>query len=96
MLAERAASWPREWMAEGYQKGREEGREVGREEGREEGRTSGLLEGQRMALAELAEEKFGPLDPRHADLIAGASQDQLRQWLKIILTARTPAELFRT
>ncbi len=92
MLAERAASWPREWMAEGYQKGREEGREAGREEGR----TSGLLEGQRMALAELAEEKFGPLDPRHTDLIAGASQDQLRQWFKIILTARTPAELFRT
>ncbi len=75
MLAERAASWPREWMAEGYQKG--------------------CLEGQRIALADLAREKFGSLEPRHADLIAEASQDQLRRWLKSILTATTPAEVFR-
>ncbi len=86
MLAERAATWPRQWMAEGFQKGHEEGRE--------EGRTSGLLEGQRMALAELAEEKFSLLEPRYADLIAEASQDQLRRWFKAILTAGTPAELF--
>ncbi len=80
MLAERAASWPREWMAEGYEKGR----------------SSGLLEGRRKTLVELAEEKFGSLEPRHADLIAQASQDQLRQWLKSILTASTADELFRS
>ncbi len=83
MLAERAATWPQQWMAEGYQKGREEGR------------NSGLLEGQRVALAEQVETKFGSLEPRHADLIAKASRDQLRQWFRDILTAGTPAELFQ-
>jgi len=88
MLAERAATWPRKWMAEGYRKGREKGRQ--------EGRTSGRLEGQRMALAELAAKKFGALEPRFADSIATASEDQLRQWLEGILVATTPGELFRT
>ncbi len=79
MLEERAATWPRQWMAEGYQRGH----------------TSGLLEGQRMTLVEQAKEKYGSLEAHHAGLIAKASESQLRQWLKNILTARTPADLFR-
>ncbi len=87
MLAERAATWPKQWMAEGFEKGRSSGLS--------EGRSSGLLEGQRLALAELIEEKFGALETRFADLIAEASGDQLKRWLKRILTAGTPDELFR-
>ena len=87
MLAERAATWPKQWEAEGYQKGRKQGRK--------EGRTSGLLEGQRMALTELAKEKFGDLEARFVRLIEEASEDQLRQWLKNILKATAPEELFR-
>ncbi len=75
MLAERAATWPKQWMAEGYEKGH--------------------LEGQRMALAALVETKFGDLEPRHQDLIEKASQDQLGQWFKKILSAATPGDLFR-
>ncbi len=80
MLAERAATWPNQWMAEGY----------------EEGRSSGLLEGQRLALATQVEERFGALEPRYAGLVAKASKNQLQQWLKDILTAATPGELFRS
>ncbi len=87
MLAERVASWPKQWMAEGYEKGRAEGRQ--------EGQSSGLVEGQRVALAAQAEAKFGALESRFADLIAKASEAQLHQWLKDILTATTPGDLFR-
>ena len=55
----------------------------------------GYKEGQRMALKEQAEEKFGALEPRYADLIEKASENHLRQWLKDILTAATPGDLFR-
>ncbi len=79
MLQERAATWPKEWMAQGYKKGREEGRE----------------EGRRVALTELAEEKFGAMEPRHKMLIANASEDQLRRWFKRILTAGSPDDVFR-
>ena len=88
MLAERAAEWPRQWMAEGFEKGRKKGRR--------EGRSSGLLDGQRLALAELVEEKFGALDPRYAALIAKASEDRLRLWLKQILRATKPDDLFQS
>ena len=43
---------------------------------------------------ELVEEKFGSVDARYAHLIAGASEDQLRRWLKGILNANAPADLF--
>ncbi len=95
MLAERAATWPKQWMAEGYRKGQKKGREEGRKKGREEGRISGLLEGQRMALGEQANRKFGALEPRHTESIAQASADQLRRWLENILTAASADELFR-
>ncbi len=88
MLAERAATWPKQWMAEGFEKGRKKGRE--------EGRSSGLLEGQRMALAAQAEAKFGALEARYADSIAEATEDQVRRWLAGILTADTPRDLFRS
>ncbi len=76
MLAERAATWPRQWMAEGYQKGH----------------GSGL----RDALTELMEEKFGSLEKRYTRRIEEASADQLKGWLKGILTAPDAEELFRT
>ncbi len=79
MLAERAATWPKQWMDKGFEKGR----------------TSGVLEGQRLALAALAKEKFGGLEARFMGLISEASGDQLRNWLKKILTATTPDDLFR-
>ena len=84
MLAERAATWPKQWKAEGYQKGREEGR------------ISGWLDGQRTALAQQAAKKFGDLEPRYVDSIAKASEAQLRMWFERILTAGTPDDLFRT
>ena len=68
----------------------------GRKQGRKEGRTPGLLEGQRMALAEQAKEKLGDLEARFVRLIEEASRDQLRQWLKNILKATAPEELFRS
>ena len=82
MLAERAATWPQQWMAEGY------------EQGRREGRQSGLVEGQRLALADQVAERFGSLEPRFETLINQASGDQLREWLKAILSAASPDELF--
>ena len=80
MLEERAATWPRKWMAEGYRKGRH----------------SGLLDGQRVALIELVEERFDSVEPRYRQLIAEASEPQLKQWLKNVLTATNLDEIFRT
>ncbi len=71
MLAERAATWPKQWMAEG--------------------RESGLRE----ALRDLIEEKFGSLDSRYAQQIADASKDQLKRWLKRILSAGAAEDLFK-
>ena len=79
MLAERAATWPKQWMAEGYEKGRE----------------SGLLEGQRIAMIELVKERFGSLRSQDEERIQRATADQLRQWLKRVLTASSTDELFR-
>ncbi len=59
-----------------------------------EGYEKGRMEGQRMALKEQAEEKFGALEPYQEDLIEKASGDQLRQWFKDILTATTSDDLF--
>jgi len=83
MLAERAATWPRQWMAEGYEKGL----------------AKGLAKGEaalREALVELADEKFGSLDSRYAKLISEASEAQLKSWLKRMLSAGTPGDLFET
>ena len=79
MLAERAATWPQQWMAEGY----------------DSGRKSGRLEGQRVALAALIEEKFGAPEPRFEKLIAEASEDQLLRWLKAIVKTTTLDEVFQ-
>ncbi len=54
------------------------------------------LEGQRLALTKLAEEKFGTLESRYTDAIARASEEQLRQWLKDILTAAAAGDLFQS
>ena len=88
MLEERAATWPKQWMAQGFQKGRKEGHK--------EGRKSGVLEGQRMALSDQFEERFGSLKPRQKKLIAEASREQLSGWLKAILSADTVDDLFRS
>ncbi len=86
MLAERAARWPKQWMAEGYEKGLKEGRQ--------EGRQAALLEGQRLALSEQVGERFGPLEPRYEGMIAAASEAQLKQWRKDILSATDLSDLF--
>ena len=83
MLEERTATWPRKWMAEGYQKGHAEGRQ------------SALLDGQRLALSVLVEKRFGTLEPRYGRMIAGASEAELENWLKNILTATTLDDLFQ-
>ena len=107
MLAERAAEWPKEWMAAGYEKGILEGREKGILEGREkgilegrekgilEGRVKGILEGKRTTLIELAEQRFGALKAGHKKRIAKATEDQLKRWLKAVLTASTVEDVFR-
>ena len=82
MLEERAATWPRKWMAEGY------------ERGEAAGLAKGEAKGLREALTALADEKFRSLDTRYASLIAEASEAQLKSWLKRILNAGTPADLF--
>ena len=79
MLAERAATWPEQWMAEGYEKGRKEG----------------VLEGQRIALTRLVEERFGPMEPRNERRIAEAPMTQLECWLEKVLSADTIDELFQ-
>ena len=86
MLEERAATWPRQWMAEGFKKGQAKGRA--------EGHAAGHESGLREALAEQAHEKFGSLDSRHARMIAEAPEAQLKRWLKRILSAGTPEDLF--
>ena len=96
MLEERAATWPRQWMAEGYEKGQAAGLVKGRVEGLALGHAEGHESGLREALAESADQKFGSLDPRHVRLIAEASEARLKSWLKRILSAGTPAELFET
>lgn len=83
MLAERAATWPRQWKAEGYEKGRQEGRQEGHE--------SGLRE----ILIDQIEVKFGTVEPSYQTRIAEASEDQLKSWLRRILTSGTPADVFR-
>ncbi|MCP3961850.1 MAG: transposase [bacterium] len=87
MLAERAARWPKQWMAEGYEKGHAEGLE--------QGRRAALLDGRRLALTELIEEKFGPLKPRHDGVIAGASDADLKKWLRKVLSAATVSDVFQ-
>lgn len=63
-------------------------------------KAEGYQEGQLKALAEtlvvLAEEKFGSLEARFTGLIAEASRDQLKRWLKNILKATSPEEVFRS
>ncbi|MCP3960544.1 MAG: Rpn family recombination-promoting nuclease/putative transposase [bacterium] len=83
MLAERAARWPKQWMAEGYQKGVEEGR------------NAALLEGRRLALTELISEKFGTVESRYQEKIAGASEAELKKWLTRILSTTTISDLFQ-
>jgi hypothetical protein len=107
MLAERAATWPKQWMAEGYEKGEAAGLAKGEAAGLAMGEAAGLVKGEaaglakghesglREALTALAEEKFGSLKSRDIRLIAEASEAQLRLWLKRILTADKPAELFK-
>ncbi len=75
MLAERAATWPKQWMAEGYAKG--------------------YALGLREALAAQVEEKFGSVDSRYVELIADASEEKLRIWLRGVLRAASASELFR-
>ena len=86
MLEERAATWPRQWMAEGYAKGYAEGYA--------EGYASGFSRGLREALTELIEEKFGSVDAHYAERIVTASDEQLKGWLKRILTAKAAGDLF--
>ena len=85
-MEERTATWPRKWMAEGYRKGRAKGRAKGHAEGRQ----SAL----RLALSVQVEERFGTLEPRYERMIAEASEAELKNWLKYILSATTLDDLF--
>lgn len=54
-----------------------------------------MAEGLREALAEQMAVKFGALESRYQELIQKASPEQLKGWLKGILTASSAADLFR-
>ena len=58
----------------------------GYEKGREEGR--------RLDLIDLIEAKFGAVEPRYRQLIAEASEAQLKLWLKRVLTASSLDKIF--
>ena len=54
-----------------------------------------MAEGRRITLAELLEERFGPIGSRYGNLIAKATESQLKRWLKAVLTASSADEIFR-
>ncbi len=55
-----------------------------------------MAEGQRVALATLIKEKFGPPEPRFEEMISEASEDQLKRWLKAVIKSTSLDQLFRT
>ncbi len=59
-----------------------------------EGYAKGHAKGLRETLTEQIEEKFGSVEDHYAELIAEASEEQLKGWLKRILGARAAADLF--
>jgi Putative transposase, YhgA-like len=61
-------------------------------EGFEKGHASGLRE----ALTQQTEEKFGASASGYDRVIAGASEQQLKRWLREILSATDAADLFKT
>jgi hypothetical protein len=69
-------------------------RAVGREQGREQGRAQGRVETVRKNLFDLASLKFGALPESFEARINGAPVAQVETWLKRILTASRPSELF--
>ena len=54
-----------------------------------------MADGLREALTEQMAVKFGGLESRYQELVEKASPDQLKEWLKGILTASSAADLFR-
>ena len=79
-------------MAGRFQRAREEGRQEGRQEGREEVRQ----EATRTFLERLLRRRFGPLSPRVAERLRGASVGDLETWADQFVDANTLDDVFET
>ena len=54
----------------------------------------GLQKGLQLALCMLFEERFGPASPAVMRRIENSSPAEVEHWMRRILTARSPEELF--
>ena len=80
----------REWEKQAWKKGLKEGRH----EGRQKGRREGLLQGARLTVLRLIEQRFGPV-PRQARerIEAISSLDELERMTDKILLAASLSEM---
>ncbi len=99
MLEKRVEEWNRELREEGRLVGLKEGRRVGVREGRQEGLQKGLQKGlqngEALLLLRQLERKFGQLDPRTRQKVAGADAERLLAWGERVLTAEQLEDVFQ-
>ena len=75
---------------EAIERGRAKGKEEGRQEGRQEGARLMLRDVLQAMTADLKEELPPDLDEK----ISAADVDQLRSWMKLLLTGARPRQVF--
>jgi hypothetical protein len=77
------------------EEGRQEGRAEGRNEGRAEGEAAGRLQSRAEVLLKLVQLRFGGTSAEVTTAVAGASIEQLDQWIERVMTANSVADLIR-
>jgi len=95
MLEKRVEEWNRELREEGRLLGLKEGRRAGVREGRQEGLQKGLQKGEALLLLRQLERKFGRLDAKTRQQVAGTDAERLLSWGERVLTAERLEDVFR-
>lgn len=80
------------WFEEATTKGLQKGMQQGMQQGIQEGMNQGFAK----AVALQLQMRFGPVPPWAQDRLSMANEEQLTQWLGVILTAKSMDELFAT
>ena len=74
----------------------EEATTKGLQKGMQQGIQEGMNQGFAKAVALQLQMRFGPVPPWAQDRLSMANEEQLTQWLGVILTAKSMDELFAT